>query len=164
MRETAWLAQDLAQNDASCTLAYWHQPTFSAAGSPSAEGGAARAWWQLLYQHHADVILNGHDHLYARYLPMDPNGNRTAQGVREFIIGTGGESLDALQPAIADPNRVVGTGGFYGVMKLTLHPGSYSWDYEPILDASFEPASAADFSDTGSAACHLAQNSQGNQN
>ena len=163
-RETAWLAQDLAQNTAPCTLAYWHQPTFSAAGALSMEGTAADVWWKLLYQHHADIVLNGHDHLYARYFPMDPNGHRNSQGLREFIVGTGGESLDTLQPIAADPNRVTGADGFYGVMKLTLHPGGYSWDFEPILNSSFEPASAANFSDTGSAACHLAQNSDGNEN
>lgn len=40
-QETQWLTSDLAIDHAACTLAYWHQPTFSSTNSPSAEGTAA---------------------------------------------------------------------------------------------------------------------------
>ena len=57
----------------------------------------AQAFWQLLYEHHADLVLNGHDHLYARYRPLDPSGNYDPKrGIREFIVGTGGETLDTV--------------------------------------------------------------------
>ena len=39
-------------------------------GAGSAEGAAADAWWQLLYQAHATLVLNGHEHVYARFRPM----------------------------------------------------------------------------------------------
>jgi hypothetical protein len=101
--ETAWLAQDLADNTAPCTVAYWHQPTFSAGNAAvgtskftTAEGQAADEWWQLLYRYGADLVLNGHDHLYARYTPVDSNGNPSKKGIREFIVGTGGEALDTV--------------------------------------------------------------------
>ena len=75
--ETKWLAQDLNENRSRCTLAYWHQPTFSPTASPftsdSAEGQTADTWWKLPYAHHATLILNGHDHVYSRFTPMDPN-------------------------------------------------------------------------------------------
>ena len=67
--------------------------------SDSAEGQTADAWWKLLYAHHADLILNGHDHVYSRFAPMDPAGNADPRhGIREFIIGTGGEALDTVHP------------------------------------------------------------------
>ncbi len=72
--ELEWLKKDLEENHSACTLAYWHQPSFSAADSLSEEGTTALAFWQLLYEHHADLVLNGHDHLYARYRPLDPPG------------------------------------------------------------------------------------------
>ena len=50
-------------------LAYWHQPTFSAANSLGLEGTTAQASWKPLYEYGADLVLNGHDHLYARYRP-----------------------------------------------------------------------------------------------
>ena len=73
--ELEWLKNDLAANHSACTLAYWHQPTFSATNGLGEEGITAQAFWQLLYQYGADVVLNGHDHLYARYRPLDPFGN-----------------------------------------------------------------------------------------
>ena len=153
--ETQWLAQDLAADRASCTLAYWHQPTFSSASpTPSAEGAAARSWWQLLYQHGAAIVLNGHDHSYARFAPMTPAGTPDPRrGIREFIVGTGGESLDAISPAVQ--NLEAATGDYYGVMKLTLSPYRYSWDFESVLKGAGAPAGApATYSDTGSGTCH----------
>ena len=42
-------------------------------------------------------MLNGHDHLYAHYRPLDPSGNYDPRkGIREFIVGTGGETLDPV--------------------------------------------------------------------
>ncbi len=95
--ELAWLKKDLEENHSACTAAYWHQPTFSATNSITPEGIAAQAFWQLLYEHRADLVLNGHDHLYARYRPLDPSGNHDPKkGIREFIVGTGGETLDPV--------------------------------------------------------------------
>jgi hypothetical protein len=99
--ETKWLERDLNQDHSQCTLAYWHQPTFSSTASPftsdSAEGQTADAWWKLLYAHRATLVLNGHDHVYSRFAPMDPSGHPDSRhGIREFIVGTGGESLDTV--------------------------------------------------------------------
>lgn len=115
------------------TLAYWHQPTFSATTNPSpagsAEGQAADARWKLLYAHHADLILN---------------------------VGTGGESLDTVLPST--PNLEAWADQYYGTMKLTLRPSGYRWDYESALESSTVPAGTpANYSDTGSESCHGGQ-------
>ena len=154
--ETAWLKHDLALNHAGCTLAYWHQPTFSSTATDwkndSAEGTLADTWWKLLYARHADVVLNGHDHVYSRFAPMDPNGTADPRhGIREFIVGTGGESLDTLNPT-PPPNLQAATDQFYGVMKLTLHRDGYAWDYASAPGAP-SPGTGT-YSDTGSARCH----------
>ena len=155
--ETQWLAQDLASDHAPCTMAYWHQPTFSGADPSSSapggdpEGPTADAWWKLLYAHGADLVLNGHDHIYARFAPMDPTGNADPRhGIREFIVGTGGESLDVLNHSA--PNLQDGTDQYYGVMKLTLSRNGYAWDFESAPGAP-NPGTGS-FSDTGSARCH----------
>jgi len=158
-QETQWLATDLSSDHASCTLAYWHQPTFSSTNSPSAEGTAAGAWWKLLYAHGADLILNGHEHVYARTVPLDPNGvPDVKKGIPEFIIGTGGEALDTLarnpDGSFMNPNVVTGQDQAYGAMKLTLGVNGYSWDYQPVLAASGAPASVLNYEDNGSATCH----------
>ncbi len=182
-QETQWLAQDLANDHASCTLAYWHQPTFSVTSAPasattpgadSGEGTAADTWWKLLQAQGADVVLNGHEHVYARSAPMNAAGQADPHGIRQFIVGTGGEALDSLSTdsagSVSVPNLEAAQGsgtayqngkttsgypGAFGVMKLTLNQNGYSWDYQsataPIVNGT--PAWAS-FSDTGSSMCH----------
>ncbi len=158
--ELAWLKNDLEANHSACTLAYWHQPTFSATNSITQEGVTAQAFWHLLYRYRADLVLNGHDHLYARYQPLDPNGTPDPRrGIREFIVGSGGETLDpiVITPVTAaqatstnsetnqeDPTGNVNfnaenlqayTGDYWGVMALKLNPFGYEWDFESALAA-----------------------------
>jgi len=159
--ELAWLKKDLEENHAPCTLAYWHQPSFSAADSLSPEGTTALAFWQLLYDHSADLVLNGHDHLYARYRPLDPSGNSDPRkGIREFIVGTGGETLDTVVASKTGDagaqfnlaNLEASTGDFWGVMALTLDPNGYKWDFESALELPGAPAGT--YSDKGVGVCH----------
>ena len=151
-------AKDLKQDHSQCTLAYWHQPTFSSTASPStsdsAEGQTAGAWWKLLYQHRATLILNGHDHVYSRFTPMDPAGNADPRhGIREFIIGTGGESLDTVLPDT--PNLQAWADQYYGTMKFTLGPGWYKWDYESAMESPTAPSGTPPtYSDTGAGVCN----------
>ena len=176
--ELAWLKKDLEENHSLCTLAYWHQPTFSATNGIAPEGIAAQNFWQLLYEYHADLVLNGHDHLYARYRPLDPNGNSDPKkGIREFIVGTGGETLDPVVAAGAanetaeDPgmhtnfnelNLENATGDYWGVMSLTLGPIGYEWDFEsapglegPVNNGQFPSvAPTGSYSDKGVGVCH----------
>jgi hypothetical protein len=168
-QETQWLSQDLAANTRPCTIAYWHQPTFSAtaastatvpASAPGAggtEGAATDAWWKLLYQRHATLILNGHEHAYARLRPMNPAGQSDpTHGIREFIVGSGGEAIDTLAgtPGNYDnPNVVTAQASAFGVMKLTLKSHSYSWDYKPVLPGPGFDSTALQYSDSGSGTC-----------
>jgi hypothetical protein len=161
--ETQWLADDLNHNHNRCILAYWHQPTFSSTAATltgdSNEGKAATAWWSLLYKHHATLVLNGHDHVYTRFAPMDPSGNADPRhGIREFIVGTGGESLDTLQqdtPGVTTPNLQAATDQYYGVMKLTLFSDGYHWDFESAMRSPSAPNTAPpSWSDSGTAACN----------
>jgi hypothetical protein len=75
---------------------------------------------------------------------MTPSGQAdAAHGVREFIVGTGGENLAPF----ATPEPASQTQGHsFGVLQLTLHPTSYEW--------SFVPTTAGGFTDSGTQACH----------
>ncbi len=172
--ELEWLKNDLAANHSACTLAYWHQPTYSPTNGISEEGVTADAFWQLLYEYHADLVLNGHDHLYGRYRPLDPNSNYDPRnGIREFVVGTGGETLDPIvttpvtsgssETNMEDPtgntsfnaeNLEAGSGEFWGVMALTLLPNGYAWDYESALKDPAQTTGPATFSDKGVGSCH----------
>jgi hypothetical protein len=93
-----------------------------------------------------DVILTGHDHLYERFGPQDPNGRPDpAFGIRQFIVGTGGVSLyDFLRVTKPNSERQIKA---HGILKLTLMAESYQWEFLPVSGA------AAD-RDSGFGQCH----------
>jgi hypothetical protein len=139
-----WLRADLAANPAACTMAIWHHPLFSS-GHLHGSSLRMRPLWQALYAHGVDVVVNGHEHNYERFAPQDPFGVHDPNfGIRQFIVGTGGESHYQEGPYL--PNSEVANGNTYGVMKFTLHGGGYDWEFIP------EPGQA--FTDSGSVACH----------
>jgi hypothetical protein len=139
-RQGLWLAADLAAHPNQCILAYWHIPLFSSGGRASQNS----YWlWKQLYAAHADLVLDGHDHIYERFAPQDPNGVADPNGIREFIVGTGGANHTSIATVAA--NSVVRNASTFGVLALTLHAGGYSWSFEPTAGA---------FTDSGSASCH----------
>ena len=142
--QDTWLRADLAANTKSCTLAYWHHPRFSS-GFEHGNDSTIAPFWNALYEANADVILSGHDHDYERFAPQTPTGVADAsRGIREFVVGTGGRSHYVLGTLKA--NSEVFNGTTYGVLKLTLSPGSYSWQFVPIAGETF--------TDSGSGTCH----------
>jgi uncharacterized protein YgiM (DUF1202 family) len=113
-----WLAQDLATTDPnSCTMVFYHQPRWGLDGA----GGNAylQDIWSLLALNGVDVVLNGHEHNYQRWKPMDANGAQVAGGMVEYIVGTGGHELMGF--AFTD-NRVAYRAVTDGAMKLSLTP------------------------------------------
>jgi hypothetical protein len=139
--EEAWLRADLAAHPTACTLAYWHRPRWSGT-APGAGDGASDAFWRDLVAAHADVVLNGHRHLYMRFAPLDAAGGATTVGPRQFVVGTGGANLFG-QPFTSVIEAHEQTE--YGVLLLTLASASYSWN--------FEPERGGLFTDHGSARC-----------
>lgn len=139
-----WLQQDLASTTQQCILAVMHRP-YWANGRRVAK---FKPFIDALYAGGADVVLTGNAHLYARYAQQDPASQLdTARGVREFIVGTGGKSHSTLQsPQL--PNFQTGNDKTFGVLKLTLHPDSYDWEYVQAYPSS--PV----FTDTGNTTCH----------
>jgi acid phosphatase type 7 len=140
-----WLEEDLATNDEQvCTLAYFHHPLFT---SGSYRPGIERVerLWDILYAGGVDLVLNGHDHNYQRFAPQDPEGKADPEdGIREFVVGTGGRSLNQISQPIA--NTEVYNDDAYGVLELTLHPKRYYWEFVPVKGGTF--------SDSGVARCH----------
>jgi hypothetical protein len=138
-----WLAADLAAHANQCTLAYWHIPLFSSGGRAN---NNSSGFWQLLYAAHADIVLDGHDHLYERFAPQTPAGVADpTKGILEITVGTGGADHTSVTTVAA--NSVVRNSTTFGVLALTLHAGSYAWAFKPT---------AGTFTDSGSATCHSA--------
>ncbi len=144
--QEAWLKADLAANQNVCTIAYWHRPRFSSSTTtPSTT--TYTAFWNDLYNAGADIVLNGHAHDYERFNPQTGAGVADpARGIREFVVGSGGDDFQTLGAPIA--NSAAANASAFGVMKLTLHANTYDWQ--------FVAASGYTLSDAGSGTCHAA--------
>jgi hypothetical protein len=140
--EVRWLRSDLADHRGECILAYWHHPRFSS-GDHGNEPGVAPLW-NALYAARADVVLNGHDHDYERFAQQDARGRPTSEGIREFVVGTGGRSHYTFSKGF-DPTSEFHDQVDYGVLFLTLHPDGYDWQFRNVKGAVM---------DSGSSACH----------
>jgi hypothetical protein len=136
-----WLTSDLAAHPNLCTLAYWHIPLFSSGGRAAPN---SRPFWDALYAAGADVVLTGHDHIYERFAPQDPSGRPDdVRGMRQFVVGTGGSNHTSLATLAA--NSEVRNASTFGVLKLTLRPTSYEWQFVPEAGGSF--------TDSGTTSC-----------
>jgi hypothetical protein len=101
--------------------------------------------WQDLYNANAEILLSGHSHDYERYAPQNASGGLdNARGVRQFVVGTGGAFFTGM--GTIDPNSQVHNNTTYGILKLTLRPGSYDWQFVPVAGSTF--------TDSGTTACH----------
>jgi hypothetical protein len=137
-----WLKADLAANRGKHIIAMWHDPKFSS----GAHGNTSRydAFWSDLYAAHADLILNAGDQDYERFALQSPSGRADANGIREFVVGTGGAGPRAMGRVRA--NSQVRYSGALGVLQLTLGAHSYSWKFIPVAGKRF--------TDSGTQATH----------
>ena len=136
-----WLQQDLSATTATCTLAAWHRPRFSS----GAHAGDVRTapLWALLDAEGAELVLSGHDHHYERFAPQDASGTRTVAGMRQFVVGTGGKSLNQLEGLPAS-NSQVRDDGTFGVLRLRLRARGYAWAFESVPGSGFADAGSTD--------------------
>jgi hypothetical protein len=145
--QNTWLAADLNANQRPCVMAILGHRRFYDGSGATGKNFNALQIWSLLYKAGADVVISGWDKLYERMALQDHNGNPDPKGVRQFIVGTGGRSLDRLtDDAVKFPTAEVRNASTQGVLKLTLFNDSYTWEFIPTV--------AGGFTDTGTTQCH----------
>lgn len=141
-----WLAEDLAATTKPCTAAYTHHPRFSS-GDHGDDSGMDDVF-TTLYDNRADVFVAGHDHHYERFAPAAPDGSPDDEnGLRSFVIGTGGRALYSDTNPTDGPSEVFNNDTF-GVGKFDLTATGYSMDFVPVA--------GRDFTDHVEGSCHKA--------
>lgn len=135
-----WLKQDLAKSDSQCTLAFWHHPRFTSGNYQATPAINTTPFWELLHQDGADLILNGHDHIYERFARQAPTGSASPDGVRQLTVGTGGRSHYKIKKLT--PNSEKTLADDFGVLKLILRNNGYDWEFigldGQVLDNGFD--------------------------
>jgi len=140
--QLGWLRADLAAHPAKCTLAYMHRPRFSSGQHGDSE--RVKPAFDALYAGGVDVLLGGHDHLYERFAPQDPQGRKDPRGIRQFVVGTGGAPFYDFRDELRD-NSEVHQNKVHGVLRLVFHPDGYDWEFVAV---------SGGFSDHGHGDCH----------
>ncbi len=123
-----------------CSLAYWHHPRFSSDTSHGNNTGV-QALWSAMNDYGVEAVLNGHVHTYERFDPLNTAGVPSAEGVRQFIIGTGGVGHYTNGPP--KPGSSVRIATEFGYTRFQLFAQGYSWDFindkGQILDSGTAP-------------------------
>jgi acid phosphatase type 7 len=128
--QAQWLKQELATAQP-CIAAAWHHARFSSA--PDGDNTLMAALWDILGQARADIVLQAHEHHYERFAPMTSDGTLSATaGLRSFVVGTGGARTYAHARVRAGSEKQAVA---YGVMRLSLSPGSAKWRFIDVDDA-----------------------------
>ena len=93
-------------------------------------------------------MLNGHDHTYQRWVPLNGSGQPTANGITEFVAGASGHGLQTIGTS---DNRVaysIDTNPTaYGALKLILNSNGATYQYintsGTILDSGTVPCTSS---------------------
>ena len=140
-----WLEQDLAENAPErCTMAVHYHPRFSSLGTEMAR--RLQGLWQTLHDDGVDVVVSGRNRFYERYEPMDAFGQPSLNGMRQFIVGTGGAPLQTGSDHL-NVNREASNYTDYGIVKFTLAQGGYDWEFVPVVGGTY--------TDSGSVECRV---------
>jgi hypothetical protein len=90
------------------------------------------------------MVLNGHDHDYQRWVPLDGNGQPNPNGITEFVVGSAGHGIQKIlktDSRVAYSNDSISAA--YGVLMLQLSQGSASFSYQStdgsVLDSGVIP-------------------------
>lgn len=137
-----WLATQLAQQQPRCTAAVWHHPRWSS-GQHGPYTGVSDLY-SLLAGNGADLLLTGHEHNYERFAVMSARGAEDAAGMREFVVGTGGQTMRSF--ASTAPGSQVRLNDSTGVLRMKLSADAYSWEFLPTMPGAG--------TDAGSDSCH----------
>jgi hypothetical protein len=128
---TGWLDTTLAAAKAAGdhVIVVWHEAYWTSTTEEHGRALAVKPWIELLDKYDVPLMLNGHQHGYARFHPQLANGTRDdATGTQAFIAGTGGIGFYDWTSTAA--NVATQQAGTYGWLKLTLHAdGHYNWQF-----------------------------------
>lgn len=138
-----WVREELTAHGGACSVAYGHDPRFSSGKHGS--DPELEPLWRLLHGAGVELLMSGHDHHYERFDPLGPDATPDLEhGVRQFVVGTGGAYLREVE--VPAPHSRTLTDEDHGLLRVTLHPDRYEWEFVPI--------DGDEFTDRGDASCH----------
>ena len=141
-----WLQQDLAANAGVCTIAYYHHPIYNI--GPEGSKTSMSDIWNLLAQNGVEIVLNGHDHTYQRWVPLNGSGLPDPNGITEFVAGASGHGLQTITKTDSRVAFSIFTNPTaFGVLLLQLNPDGAHFSYRSssgsVLDSGAIPCNSS---------------------
>ena len=124
--QAAWLEADLLAHRGLRKAAFFHKPLFVSNGHNPIGSVYVRPWWQIFVKYGVELAVSGHTHRYERFAPLLADGTRSSQGVRSFIVGTGGGWLASIS-AVHSASEVQAIER--GIFRLVLRSDSFDWKF-----------------------------------
>jgi hypothetical protein len=143
-----WFTNDLAATSKPCiAVISWERRLYTTGTGTMGRNSNMLPMGNIMHDFGVDVLISAKDKLYARFAKANPtDGSADAtRGVRQFIVGTGGRTLDAPTPGPGPAMREAEIRQ-WGVLKLTLAENSYSWEFVSTVPGGL--------TDTGTAQCN----------
>jgi hypothetical protein len=117
-QQEQWLRADLATHPRTCLAAFMHHPRFASGPTAARRDNTNVApLYQAFHEGSGDLWLVGHNHYYERLTRLGPTGAiDLEQGIRNFVVGTGGRGFSAFgEPIMGSEVR----SQTFGVLTLT---------------------------------------------
>jgi hypothetical protein len=126
-----WLRADLRANTRPCVAAYMHHPRWSSAILGGGNYAPVGPLIDILSNNRVEMVLSGHAHMYERFAPQRSDTTPAADGIRHFIVGTGGRNVDSdhdfQRPFQRNSQfRLAHT---FGLLRMSLTDTGYWWSY-----------------------------------
>jgi hypothetical protein len=149
-RLTSWITSwRAAHAGKGCVIVALHTARWSTMFSGDADNEPWAAGvapiWSAAVADQADIVVQGHVHVYEEFQKLGASGQSSATGAKLFTVGAGGRGqVQPLQSNIAAAELVASHGApVNGVLKLALYPGSYGYKFETAASSGSPPSAVA---------------------
>jgi hypothetical protein len=135
--QNEWLEKTLSDNPNRWTVVTFHHPVYST--KKERDNPELRASWKPVFdKYHVDIVLNGHDHSYARTGFDVPQNVGSNQAKVLALPSTNGAALGARKELVGTINEAIGVtaqspeGGTVYVVSVS-GPKTYEIDRQPYM-------------------------------
>lgn len=139
-----WLDAILQAEPYECRLVMWHLPRFTSSANYR-EIPRLGDMYGRLDGAGADILVVGNSHHYERLGPLAPSGEPADDGIMNFTVGMGGAAF--TQFGEPRPGSQVRSNEHRGVLRLTLRPDGFDWEFVNV------ESNATPLVDAGSSSC-----------
>jgi 3',5'-cyclic AMP phosphodiesterase CpdA len=125
--QKAWLEDKISKSDKTFQIVYFHHPPYTSGGHVS----APRMQWEF-FEWGVDVVLSGHDHIYARFEHADE------EGLHYIVNGLGGRKKYSCREDYEEEGVKMHLcyDTNYGAMRCTANSSQLIMEFYTIDDPS----------------------------